>query len=86
MHGVACIEKGAVFLGFFKPSARQRRYPAGTDENTKIRNARTRTPTTTAIRVHNQTAFRLIIQLHRFAMGRLYKRHHGKLGLNSVKT
>jgi hypothetical protein len=34
--------------------------PAGTDENTKIRNARTRTPTITAIRVHNQVAFRPI--------------------------
>jgi hypothetical protein len=36
-------------------------YPAGTDENTKIKKARIRTPTITAICVHNQVAFRPII-------------------------
>ena len=41
-------------------------YPGGTDENTKIRKARTRTPTITAIRVHNQAAFRPIVELHHF--------------------
>jgi hypothetical protein len=41
-------------------------YPAGTDEKTKSRNARTRTPTITAIRVHNQAAFRPIVELHHF--------------------
>jgi hypothetical protein len=51
-----------------------RLYSAGTDENTKIRNARIRTPTIKAIRVHNQAAFRPIVELHRLRWA-VYRRH-----------